>query len=287
MRRWLSYSWYVLKTLRGHEAFRSRPFRTTGRGFLWLLHVLARREARVKFPLFGVTMIVPPRLRMAGATNLYVSRDFYDPELRWAAGMLSEGMVVVDGGANIGVYATVAAKMVGVTGRVLAFEPGEQSFAYLARNAEMSEFHNLSVFRLALSDKVEERKLFHIDAAPNSYSLAERGSEFELVQTTTLDRIAEEEGLSRLDLIKLDVEGAEELVLRGARRVLEEFAPVVLFESYPERARDLGCRPEGVGELLGSYGYRLSVLGPDGGLVEVSEPKVGNNIALPPSVGSE
>lgn len=272
--RLLRYGVATGAALVNHDAFRAAPARTLGRAGLWLLHAALRREARVT--LLGATLTVPPRLRKGGATSVYVLRDHYDPELRWLASMLTPGMVVVDGGANLGVYAMVASSKVGPEGHVFAFEPGAASFAYLERNVARAA--NVTAFRAALSSEPGEQSLFQVNGAPNSYSLAE-GPEmtgFELVRVTTIDETI---GDTRLDVLKLDVEGAEELALRGAQRALEH-RPVVLFEVNPLRAKALGCEPDGAWRLLAGLGYRLHSLRA-GTLHGEETPREGNMIALP------
>ena len=206
--------------------------------------------------MLGASLAVPPRLRKAGATSVYVLRDHCDPQLRWLASQLRPGMVVVDGGANIGLYATVASARVGPTGHVFAFEPGGQSFEYLRRNTASQP--NVSLFQAALSEAPGERRLFHVDDAPNSYSLgAEDGTEFfEVVPVMTIDQALDGRGA---DFVKLDVEGAEELALAGASDTLRH-RPVVLLEVNPARARALDCEPDGALRVLLGLGYRLYTL---------------------------
>jgi FkbM family methyltransferase len=226
-------------------------------------------------------MILPPRLQRAGATSIYILRDDYDPELRLFARLLTPGMVVVDGGANIGVYTVVASKAVGHSGRVFSFEPGTVSFLALERNASLQPIRNVTLFRAALSDAPGEAKLFHIDSAPNSYSLAPDAETFELVPLMTLDGLVENQELDTLDVVKLDIEGAEELALRGAQFTLSALRPIVLFEVNPKRARQLGLESEGAWRVLEKCGYRLLTGISSGTVVPAAGPKAGNNLAFP------
>jgi FkbM family methyltransferase len=271
--RLLPYGVSAATSLVRHEAFRRAPLLTIGRAVTWLVTVALGRERRVS--VLGASIAVPPRLRKAGATSVYVLRDYCDPQLRWLASRLQPGMVVVDGGANIGLYATLASSRVGPTGHVFAFEPGRQSFEYLQRNASQP---NVSLFQAALSNVPGEQRLFHVDDAPNSYSLAaEEGTEsFEVVPVMTIDQALD--GRSA-DFVKLDVEGAEELALAGASNALRH-RPIVLLEVNPARARALGCEPDGALDVLLGLDYRLYTL--DAGVLrEATKPQSGDVIALP------
>ena len=75
--------------------------------------------------------------------------------------------------------------------------------------------------------------------------------------TITLDEVAQAEQLPRVDFIKLDVEGAEELVLRGAEQVLEQWRPMVLFEVNAEASQRLKLAADGACQVLRQHGYQL------------------------------
>lgn len=277
MGRLLSYFHGSLRTLRANPAFRAAPFRTLVRGFAWLLIVAARRDTGVA--VAGGEVTVPGRLRGAGASAIYVLREDYDPELRWLVERLLPGMVIVDGGANLGVYSVAASANIGGAGHVYAFEPAEVSFAYLARSAARAG--NITAIQAALADTVGTRKLFHRKGRPNSFSLApETDVDFETVEATTIDATFTTARQSRLDFVKLDVEGAEALALRGGTTSILAYRPVVIFEQNPNRVAALGLAEDDAWAQLAANGYRLHHLG-DGQLIPLDRPAIGNNIALP------
>jgi hypothetical protein len=88
-----------------------------------------------------------------------------------------------------------------------------------------------------------------------------RGNQGEEVQTEALDQLLAENGIDRVDAIKIDVEGAEELVLRGAIRCLTTQRPVVIFEFNPGCASRLGLSPWGARDLLENLDYEFALLG--------------------------
>ena len=181
--------------------------------------------ARPKFRRWNYRLYLPAKWRGGGSTSPYLFREHYEPELMLLERFLKPGMVFVDGGANTGVFAFTAARLVGPTGRVLAFEPGSACFAALTQSRALNQFEQLRLVNKALSDQSGTARLYHCMGQENAFSLgAENGATFDEISTTTLDEIAQAEQLPRVDFIKLDVEGAEELVLRGAKQVLETFA---------------------------------------------------------------
>ena len=139
---------------------------------------------------------------------------------------LRPGGVALDVGANIGVTALIMSAFVGDQGRVVAFEPGRQVFDLLQRNVELNGVGNVELRCCALSSSVG-RMGFHEDSAFGH--LVPEGAP-ETVEVSTLDAVAEELGLARLDLIKIDTEGFEPHVLAGGRQVLERLRPIIYLE---------------------------------------------------------
>lgn len=146
---------------------------------------------------------------------------------------LSPGEVAVDAGAHKGAYTYWMRRAVGERGRVFAFEPQPRLAAYLMRVNAAMRWANVSVRECALSDAAGSATL-HVPRLGSSQgaSLSEgapgQGEEAVLVRLATLD--AELQGAGRVALLKVDVEGHELAVFRGAAGILARDAPVVLFE---------------------------------------------------------
>jgi FkbM family methyltransferase len=163
------------------------------------------------------------------------------------------GDVVIDGGAFTGDTAAVFARSVGATGRIIAFEPFAGSHAELERNTAGLACQCTCVNRALWSDKRTLRFAASPDA-PAGNAVAAHGSVE--VRTTTIDAVVEELGLPSVDLIKLDVEGAELEALLGARRTIERFRPrlqVCLYHSID----DLWRLPLHLAESHPGYTYHL------------------------------
>ena len=187
----------------------------------------------------------------------------YEPGLlRFLHDELRCGDVAVDVGAHIGVHALTMARRLDQLGggRVLAFEPAWDSAAKLRAAATRNRL-GVTVVELALGREPGTIKLF-ADAA---YDLADAGVRSQygtgrVVQqavVTTFDLWAEETHLDRLDVVKLDVEGAEPLVLEGMRASLRRLRPRLLAVEVKARVLERsGVNEAGLRELLASCGYR-------------------------------
>src|SRR6266550_7977529 len=138
--------------LRKEEGFRQAPVLTFVRLISWLAGCLLQKAVIVNLRKWNVRMFLPPKWRGIGRL-IFAFREHYEPELTYLEKVLSPGKTFIDAGANFGVYTLVAGKIVGETGRVLAFEPSVQSFPVLHHNIALNGLMNASAYRLALSEK--------------------------------------------------------------------------------------------------------------------------------------
>lgn len=171
---------------------------------------------------------------------------------------LRPGATVVDVGANIGFYALTSAARIGPGGHVFAFEPAGSSCELLRRSARYNAFENIEVFECAVSD-VEGIVGFGMDDSNGRISHEEVGTAPLHVRSVMLDRTLAH--VTRVDVMKIDVEGAEARVLRGARGLINRCRPVVFSECCPYGLRLASAtEPDTFLEELRSLGYELRVL---------------------------
>lgn len=184
------------------------------------------------------------------------SREF---DKSWS--LIRDGMTVFDIGANIGIWAIGAAKRVGSIGRVHAFEPLESNFSRLLSNIEINQSSNVIPQQIALSDRAGSCKFY---PSPNKNSgvgrvvMEDWAGPHCTVQAITLDEYCARYDVSSVHFLKLDVEGAELLVLKGSTQLLGgSMPPVIIFEMGRFMAADLKCSPEEVESFLASFGYSI------------------------------
>jgi FkbM family methyltransferase len=192
-----------------------------------------------------------------------------DDEVGVFLSQLKEGFVVLDIGANVGLVSLLAAKKVGRIGRVYAFEPVPDIFARLQENIALNSFNNIEPVPLALSS---QKGTAMISVAGGASSLFRRVSdEFVEVPTERLDDFVEREGIERVDAIKLDVEGAELHVIRGADKTIRRFKPIMMVEINPDTLKAAGTTPQELFDAIVSYGYKAHVIR-KGKAVPVTQP---------------
>lgn len=168
------------------------------------------------------------------------------------------GQVCLDVGANIGEMTLHLGRLVGAGGHVHAFEPMPSNYNRLCRHIAMNHLASrVTAHPLALADfnGVSPLAQASIENHGNNTLLARSaGREPTLVQVRELDAIAAELRLSRLDLIKVDIQGSEPAFLRGAAALLRSMRPLILMEFDPD---SLDVDPRELLSQLGSLGYRV------------------------------
>jgi FkbM family methyltransferase len=272
--------WEYLKTQHG---FRRAPVLTMVRLLGWLSRCFLQKAVTVNLRRWGVKMLLPGDWRGLGKF-LYVFRENYEPELAELEKFLSPGKIFVDVGANVGIYTLVASKLVGAAGRVLAFEPTPQTFAGLRRNIALNRLGNVLTFPVALSEETGTAWLYYgSDPVRNSLGRDPcTEGECERVALESLDQVLQQAGVEHVDVLKIDAEGAEELVLRGAEKLLTSSWPVVIYEVNPQASSYLGLSKDGATKLLERRGYEFFVQGgPGASCAEELSPGYFNVVAIP------
>ncbi len=234
--RWYfqAYRWQGLLHFARDMAFwRLRNLRHSYRVARWKWLVRRCPPDQLWFEVQGLRLYLNPN-DLGLSTELAFER-VHEPLLtETLQSVLRPGMTVVDVGANLGYFALLAAKAVGPQGKVIALEPFPASYTLLERNVKANNLTNVVTVRVAAGERDEYRVFYCYDQANwNSFRTGRLKPTGELlVKVCQLDRLLEAE--SRVDLIRMDVEGAELEVLRGSLGILEKHRPMLAMEVHPQ-----------------------------------------------------
>jgi FkbM family methyltransferase len=165
---------------------------------------------------------------------------------------IKKGDTVIDAGANIGTHTAAFLEWVGKTGEVLAFEPHPSCFECLSRNCREA-----LLWGNALSDYRAYVGLVMLPESP-ALSYVISNATTLCVWATTIDFIME--GRSKLNFIKIDVEGSEAAVLRGARKTIAKYRPAMFIEINDEALARLDSSAEAVMTILREFGYNTKTV---------------------------
>jgi FkbM family methyltransferase len=167
------------------------------------------------------------------------------------AAELHEGSVFYDVGANVGFFTLLAARAVGPTGRVFAFEPLPRNVELLQRHIAINHIRNAILFPAAVADAAGAGRI-STNNSPSQGSLVADGSGTD-VEMVTLDGLLASQAIAPPTVIKIDVEGAESRVLGGARHILSTYLPKIFLSTHGYRQHELCWR------FLEELGYVLQL----------------------------
>ncbi len=180
----------------------------------------------------GIRIVVPDSLNLITPYVLVEQQDWFEDELRFVRAVLQPGSVAIDIGANYGVYTLSMAHVVGPTGAVFAFEPASRTASFLRDSLEANGFNQVVLEQTALSSAPGSLPLTLNDNSElNSLTTATtEHAAVEWVDVVTLDGCLERNSWSTVDFLKIDAEGEELKILKGAERFLSTLFPLIEFE---------------------------------------------------------
>lgn len=221
----------------------------------------------------------------------YNSLDRFLACILWKAGLLEgyemnlfitklkEGDVVLDIGANMGVYSLLSSQRVGPNGKILAFEPDKDNFQCLAKSIEKNKFKNIIVYPFAVSNK-EETIYFQKNAfnSGNHQIRKEKTADNQAsIKAVCLDDFLKEE--PKIDVIKIDIQGAEFFAFEGLKDIINRFPNIVIFAEYwADGLKKMGVKPGDYLDLLKSLDLNIFMIdGKNSKLIPLNYDDIINN----------
>ena len=167
---------------------------------------------------------------------------------------LKKGNIVFDIGAHIGFYSLLSAELTGKDGKVFSFEPLTTNYEYLKKHIEINNYRNITPLNVAVSDK-DDFAFFSEGESTSTGHLANNGEI--KVRTIAIDDWINNKKLPIPNVLKIDVEGAEFSVLKGAVNLLKTHHPVVFLSTHSSEIHKNCC------DFLLALRYKLEPLGTD------------------------
>ena len=264
-------------------------FKTLSQAYRWdftLLahHLLAMLETQehLKIPSLASVATFPIHLHngmtiFGYETDIFIAgsiaqHGYWEPDLeKVMRKIIRPGDTVMDIGANIGYFTAVMAECTGKEGRVYAVEALTPLAKLIETSKKYNNWFNVTVYPYALSN-AHDTAYFLVNSinpggscivSPEEAAIKSKIRPQSIIEVATykLDILLEQAPLNRLDYIKMDVEGAESLVLDGARETISHFKPKITMEFSPLRYRHRGIEPVEVLTKLQHNGYSFDIMG--------------------------
>ncbi len=219
----------------------------------------------------GKMMVRNPHQSMIGR-SIYMTGLWEPVETEFISSRVKPGMTILDVGADIGYYTLLFAQRVGPSGRVLAFEPIPKAKCYLDQNIALNGWDNVQTFDFALFDRAGtvclEDPFRKSRINPSKAMASDNDIQIEMQVFDEWRRTGQ---VDRVDLIKLDVEGAEMNVLRGMADTLQSHHPAIFLELHPREVESFSFSPSDVLQFLSKLGYRIVPIGQS--TINLSQPE--------------
>lgn len=163
-----------------------------------------------------------------------------------------EGSIVFDIGAHVGFYTLLSSVLVGPKGRVFAFEPVPRNISYLRKHLRLNQATNVTIIEAAVTDSDGTARFVETEDSTEGRIAPEGGLE---VKTVSLDKLVLLAEVPCPQLMKIDVEGAEILLLSGAKSILVNAHPTIFLSTHSRQLHQQCCH------FLTSLGYKIDAIG--------------------------
>jgi len=219
------FSYSKIKWLLNHTTFKNSPLKISIRILKW--EILRFLGIRVSYSFDNqYNVFLYPN---DGCARLTFYFGYHEKEIfAFLDNYLEQGMIVVDVGANIGLFSLFCAKRVGENGLVFAYEPNMQSFHRFQENIMLNKITNIIVKQVAIGHK-KGKALFKIvqDSSRSFVQIIDNSKIYDyVVDLGTLDD--ELSSISKIDYLKIDTEGFEYFVLKGAEAIINKLKPTII-----------------------------------------------------------
>jgi FkbM family methyltransferase len=204
----------------------------------------------------GFKVYFPPRW------SRYFEADYENENIAFLKANCREGMIVIDIGAHLGLISTITGQLVKPSGKVYAFEPTPQTFKTLKQIVQLNNLsENVICVNQAVSDSNGEIDFF-IDnnEGSNANSLVHRSDRNRTslkIKTTTIDSFTKDNNIEMLNLIKIDAEGVEYSVLKGAKESINKFKPKIILALHPTLITNNNNTLEDIYKLIEELKYTV------------------------------
>jgi FkbM family methyltransferase len=246
-----------LRYLFAHPAFQESPLRVGARIIRWELFKVFHHEPVILIHKRSRMRLTPgPRRGFHGM--IYAFRDRLETGLPASIQKyVQPGDTVFDIGGNIGLWSTLLAEAVGPSGRVETFEPVPPNIERLEENIGLSGHQNVHINKIALGSKPGEITMYVPRDAGRSALAPESDHDARFpAKLVRLDDFWIEAGSPRVPFVKMDVEGAEPEVLRGAHQFISTCRPVIITEINAQKLSLMKEQKTAIHEILHTYNYK-------------------------------
>jgi FkbM family methyltransferase len=245
----------ALRTVLTHPTNQGKPFSAVVKVLWWKLNqVFLHHEVIV--PLHqDIHIICPPAISYAGFMVYTGWPEFY--EMKFVSEFLRPTSVTIDVGSHMGDYSLLAAA-VSPKGKIFACEPTPTMVQLIKRNIHLNHLEKtITVIPKALSNKSGFVQFTLEPESEVNHITTDKAQKSTRIPATTIDALTQQYRLANIDLLKIDVEGAESVVLSGAKRTLKTKKVAAILFEVNQKSQQFSHSTRELLELITQYGYNV------------------------------
>ena len=170
-----------------------------------------------------------------GSRGYYLLRDEQEPILKFGHRFIKKNDVVIDAGANQGIFSLSFKSQISKDGLIICIEPFDYASKKIEENFKLNNFSNYLIYKKTLSNHNNKSKIFYSDHITDASIINNKFKKSKLTSSITIDKIIKLNNLKKLKFIKLDIEGAEFLAIKGGIKSIKKFKPLIYLEINNEK----------------------------------------------------
>jgi FkbM family methyltransferase len=256
------------------KSFKKNPIKTLFRCFYLIILLLlgSKKIIKINFGKKFFLFLFYPLGKGTGSRGIFLFRERYEPLLEYGHKFILPTDTIIDGGANQGIFSLAFASLSKKI-KIFSVEPFKYCHKILKENLKINLFKNVTIIPKVLSNTIASHQLDYSKSNVSASIVRDFGGEKTLtISSTTIDEITLKYKLQKIDLIKLDIEGAELAALKGGSRSIQKFIPKIVLECNNYEYKKI-CK------FLKKFKYTSYLLTKDGFIKKINSiPKSESNI---------
>jgi FkbM family methyltransferase len=247
------------------KGFRDRPLITIKNSLILTYCLIFNKNHTFKIN-FGYNFFYfnfSPKKKGHGGRAFLIFKEKIEPLMEFGYKLITHDSVIIDGGSNQGIFSLAFASF-SKNIKVFAIEPFQYCHEILNKNIKINKFKNIKIIKNILSNKIAKYNLDYSNDVSTASIIHDWGGHKILkIKSTTIDSIKEKFKLEKIDIIKLDVEGAEILAIKGASKTILQCRPIIVLECNMSQFSQIS--------FLKNLGYKTYLFNNNGFLVKIKK----------------
>ncbi len=247
------------------KSFKLNPLNTILNSIILIICLVLKIKYKFKIQFGNKNFFFTffPNNQIDGGKGILLYREKIEPLMEFGSSLISDNNVIIDGGANQGIY-SMAFASVSKSNKIFAVEPFKYCHKIINHNKKINKFNNIKIIKKVLSNKISSYKLDYSNNIGTSSIIYNWGGKKILnIKSTTIDLIKKEYKIKKIDIIKLDIEGAEVLALQGALKTIIKFKPKIIMECNKIQFKKIS--------FLKKFGYSSYLFNQEGKLNKINK----------------